>query len=937
MAKGTERKNYADTLNLPRTSFSMKANLKGLEPELVRSWQEAGIYKELRRLRAGCPPFILHDGPPYANEDIHLGTALNKTLKDIVVKHRSACGKDARYIPGWDCHGLPIEHQVARRQGKKDGEASPIEARRLCAAHAHKFVDLQRQRFMRLGVLGEWDKPYLTMDPSYEAAELGLFRELVEKGFVYRGLRPIHWCPSCRTALAEAEIEYGEHTSPSITVLFRVASGLPLDAGELPASLLVWTTTPWTLVANMAVALHPQKSYAAVRVDSMGEVLVMLEQLVSGTMETLGIAGYEVVGTCPGRKFEDVRCEHPFAGRESRVVLGEHVTSEEGTGCVHTAPGHGREDFEIGRQYGLPVLVPVDDRGRFTSEAGELAGEDVFAANEKVVSMLRDRGRLARADSITHSYPHCWRCRHPLVVRATKQWFVSIDKNGLRQKALEEIDRVQWVPDWGKGRISAMVASRPDWCLSRQRVWGVPVPVFYCESCEAELATSESIRAVEELVGREGSDGWFLRDASEILPAGTRCGKCGEGKFRKESDILDVWFDSGASHRAVIAREEGMSVPVDLYLEGSDQHRGWFQTSLLTAVAASGQAPYRTVLTHGFVVDGEGKKMSKKLGNVIWASEAMERYGADILRLWVASEDYRQDIRISDEILKRTVEIYRRMRNTSRFILGNICDFEPERDRVDDAGLLGVDRWARARLGSLVERAGAGYEAFDFHRVVRELHNFCTVDMGSFYLDVAKDRLYTLAPDSRERRSAQTVMLEIMETVVRVMAPILCFTAEEIWRQLPGGGGRLESVHLELWPEVRAAELEPECKAQWDEFFAIRTLVNKALEEARGEGVIGNSLGAAVELTVPDETRRRMLEAFAGELAGLLLVSRVTIQPAVAGEGSPGAACVRVSPASGSKCARCWRYEESVGESSDEPELCSRCVEVTGGGRGPRS
>ena len=932
---------YKKTLNLPQTDFPMKANLAKREPEILRRWEEMDLYGMLRRMSKGRPRYVLHDGPPYANGRIHIGHALNKILKDMISRSRQMIGYDSVYVPGWDCHGLPIEHQVERELGSRKLEMSQLELRRHCRAYAGKFVDIQRQEFKRLGVVGDWSRPYLTMSFDYEATiarELGKF---ITQGSVYKSKKPIHWCLSCRTALAEAEVEYEERRSPSVYVRFPLVSDL---TGKLPAlagrrlSVLIWTTTPWTIPANLAIALHPDILYAVVA--SGDEAWIMAEGLVEQVMAKVGLSPHEILACLPAQELEGLKCRHPFIERDSLLVLGSYVTMDTGTGCVHTAPGHGREDYETALAYGLEIYSPVDADGRFTKDVSFFAGQQVFAANPAITTKLAEVGSLVHHESINHSYPHCWRCKEPVIFRATEQWFIGMETKGLRQKALAAIkNEVEWIPNWGQERIFGMIANRPDWCISRQRAWGVPITVFYCDGCGEVLATPEVLNHVVARFEEEGADVWFSAEESALLPPGSACGKCGGIDFTKEMDILDVWFDSGVSQAAVLERREDLHWPADLYLEGSDQHRGWFHSSLLAAVGTRDHAPYRTVLTHGFVVDGFGRKMSKSVGNVIAPEEVIKKYGAEILRLWVAGEDYRDDIRISDEILQRLSEGYRRIRNTCRFLLGNLSGFDPEGDRVSEEAMESLDRWALHRLQGLVRRVRLAYQRFEFHKIYHAIHNFCVVDLSAFYLDVLKDRLYVSAAGSRKRRSAQTALFEITVSLLRLMAPILVFTAEEVWQHLPAFPGKAASVHLTPLPEPVAAYEDEALEEWWARVLEVRGEVNRALELARIDKVVGHSLDAQVSLSLPDQPR----DLLCGQeelLSQVFIVSKVSLtQPDDIKDGIKALAVpglvIQVRPAPGAKCARCWVHQESVGAHREHPEICSRCVEelgVTGSG-----
>lgn len=924
---------YKKTLNLPSTKFPMKANLARREPEQLRAWADEDLHAKIREASKGRKQFILHDGPPYANGHIHIGTALNKILKDFVVRSRQMAGFDAVYVPGWDCHGLPIEHNVDKELGAKKKDLTQADVRRLCRAYAEKFIDIQRQEFKRLGVMGQWDKPYLTMNYKYEAAIARECGKFALDGSLFRSKKPIYWCSTCRTALAEAEIEYEDETSPSIYVRFALKDDLgkiePALAGKRVA-VLIWTTTPWTIPANLAITLHPDFSYAAVDIGD-NQVLIVAAEMVETCMAALEISNYKEIATITAKALEKKRCRHPLYDRDSILILGDHVTLEAGTGCVHTAPGHGREDYEVGLTYGLETYSPVDDDGCFTAEVDFFQGQFVFAANKNITAKLAEVGALAGSETITHSYPHCWRCKKPVIFRATPQWFISMDDKGLRQKSLEAIDKVKWIPSWGRERIYGMIKNRPDWCVSRQRAWGVPITVFYCAKCEALFIDKDASEHVYKLFEEHGADVWFEKEARDLLPAGTLCKKCGHDDFVKETDILDVWFDSGVSHAAVLEARENLSWPADLYLEGSDQHRGWFHSSLLTAVGTRGQAPYRQVLTHGFVVDGNGRKMSKSIGNIMAPKEVVDKQGAEILRLWVSATDYRDDIRISEKILKQLTDAYRRIRNTCRFLLGNLSDFDPQKDAVDYADMLEIDRFALHRLQDLVGRSAKAYLDYEFHIVYHSLFNYCTLDLSAFYLDVLKDRLYTYLPDSPARRSAQTVLNIMLSTITRLMAPILPFTAEEIWRYLPQAADKPQSVHLAALPAVDEAVKDEALAQRWRQVLELRGEVTKALEQARNKKLIGHPLDAAVNITAPDDLYK-VLEPLSADLSSILIVSAATLSPTAAAgafksEEIEGLS-IDIAPAAGEKCARCWIYAPGVGESDAHPTICKRCQEV---------
>ena len=928
--------NYKKTLNLPKTDFPMKASLVQREPEQLKEWEQTDLYGQIRRDSKGKKPFILHDGPPYANGHIHMGTALNKVLKDIVVKSRQMMGFDAVYVPGWDCHGLPVEHNVEKELGDRKQQMSQADIRRQCRAYAEKFLDIQREEFKRLGVFGQWDDPYLTMNYRYEATIAGECGKFALSGNLFRSKKPIYWCCTCQTALAEAEIEYGDEASPSIFIKFPLIDDIsetyPALAGK-KVFVVIWTTTPWTIPANLAIALHPQFEYVAMEAGS-DEAFIMAGRLGPSCMESFGFPESKVLARVDAHDLEHKRCRHPLYDRDSLIILAEHVTLDAGTGCVHTAPGHGREDYEIGLQYDLDVYSPVDHQGKFTEEAGPFAGRFVFDANADINAALDEAGVLVAEEKITHSYPHCWRCKEPVIFRATPQWFISMDKTGLREQALKEIDRVEWIPKWGRERIYSMIENRPDWCVSRQRAWGVPIVMFSCRSCGEHFLTQEILDHICALFEQHGADVWFEREAGELLPEATACPACGAGEFDRETDILDVWFDSGVSHAAVLEQRENLTWPADLYLEGSDQHRGWFHSSLLTAVGTRGRAPYHGVLTHGYVVDADGKKMSKSLGNIVAPGEVIEKFGAEILRMWVSASDYRDDVRISDKFLKQLTDAYRRIRNTCRFMLGNLYDFDPAADAVAVGQMPAIDRFALHRLQELVAKCRKAYEDYEFHVIYHALHNYCALDLSAFYLDVLKDRLYTSPPKSEARRSAQTAMATIVDRVVRLMAPILSFTAEEIWKYMPDGGKRPVSVHAASLPEVDAALLNADLAESWNRMLKVRGEVTRAIEAARAEKKIGHSLDASVTIGADGDLYRE-LEPFAATLRSIFITSEATLVKHMgSGDGSaseeiPGLS-VAVAPAGGEKCQRCWVRETSVGEDSRHPGICSRCSSIIG-------
>ena len=925
---------YKKTLNLPVTKFPMKASLIKREPEQLKAWDEFDLYGKLRQASESRKPYILHDGPPYANGHIHIGTALNKILKDIIVKSRQMEGYDAVYIPGWDCHGLPIEHNVDKEIGPKKMEMSQSEFRGLCRAYAEKYIDIQREEFKRLGVLGDWYDPYLTMNNRYEAIIARECCKFALKGSIFRSKKPIHWCCSCQTALAEAEIEYGDEVSPSIFVKFLLkddlTSTIPALAGKT-VYVVIWTTTPWTLPANLAVALHPDFVYAVVDTKD-DEVLIMARELVEGCMHTFGVSEFEILAELNAETLENKRCRHPLYDRDSLIILGSHVTLEAGTGCVHTAPGHGREDYDVGLLYGLDVFSPVDNHGCFTQAIDFFDNQFVFDANANIITKLREERLLIAHEEIKHSYPHCWRCKKPVIFRATPQWFISMDDTGLRKNSLEEIDKVTWIPHWGRERIYGMIEKRPDWCISRQRTWGVPITIFYCEKCETLHMNQDIVDKMFGLFEAHGADVWFEKDADELLPKGSRCQNCGHTGFIKEDDILDVWFESGVSHAAVLEDRDNLTWPADLYLEGSDQHRGWFHSSLLAAVGTREQAPYKSVLTHGFVVDAGGRKMSKSLGNVIAPDEVIKKHGAEILRLWVSASDYRDDIRISENILKQLSDAYRRIRNTNRFMLGNLNDFDPVKDSVPYEALPEIDRFALHKLQELVERTRKAYDAFEFHTIYHALYNYCIVDLSAFYLDILKDRLYTSPAESVERRCAQTVMFILLDTMTRLMAPILSFTAEEIWQHMPYQEEKAESVHLTSLPDVHREWKDSDLAVKWGRILDVRGEVTKALEEARTAKRIGHSLDAAVTIYTNQEWFDA-LNPYKKELRTVFIVSEASLvhgeKPVEAFE-SPEieGLSILVEHAAAEKCERCWIHDPSVGNSSEHPTICTRCEDA---------
>ncbi|HZP36665.1 MAG TPA: isoleucine--tRNA ligase [Methylomirabilota bacterium] len=939
---------YKDTLNLPKTAFPMKANLPKMEPEWLERWEAMDIYGRIRQASAGRPLWILHDGPPYANGHIHMGTALNKILKDLVVKSRSMLGYDAVYVPGWDCHGLPIEHQVDVELGLDRAPVDvrqamdPLEKRRRCREYAAKFIDIQRAEFRRLGVFGDWKDPYRTMAPAYQATIAREFGRFVGRDLVHKGLKPVHWCMHCKTALAQAEVEYEDQTTPSVYVKFPLEAPAPALAavGGRPVSLVIWTTTPWTLPANLAIAVHREATYTAVDLD--GQALVVAQPLAEAFLRLPGVKGRGTLLplAVPGRALVGLTARHPWIDRDVPVLGEEFVAMDAGTGLVHIAPGHGEEDYEAGRRAGLKIYNPVDDDGRFVGEVAHFAGMTVWEANPRIIEHLRAIGALVAEVTLTHTYPHCWRCKNPTLFRATEQWFIALDRGGLRQKALEAIrNKVRWIPAWGEERIYNMVAHRPEWVISRQRVWGVPIVAFYCAGCDALLLDEALVEHVARIMrAGAGADEWYMRDAADLLPAGTRCPRCGGERFRKETDILDVWFDSGCSHAAVLEVRPELRWPADLYLEGSDQHRGWFQSSLLEACGTRDAPPYRAVLTHGFLVDGEGRKMSKSGGNNITPDELLPKYGAEVLRLWVASEDSSEDIRLSLEILNRLSDAYRRIRNTCRFLLGTLADFDPERDRRSYGEMDELDRWALLRLGDLIARGRKAYDEFQFHVAFHAIHNFCAVDLSALYLDTIKDRLYVRAADDPVRRASQTVCFEVLTALTRLMAPILTFTADEVWSYIPGRG-KPESVHLMLFPEERGEWTNERLAADWERLLEVRGEVSRALEVARQQGKIGKGVDAVVFVpNAPEEQWRPLLEAKGEALLTTLFNVSGTRLRAAAPAGAvrydsqdiPGLA-LEIAPAQAlgwKKCERCWTWSPRVGEDPAHPSLCERCTPV---------
>ena len=921
---------YKETLNLPETDFPMRANLVKREPEILAQWEKDNVYTSIREKLKGKPKFVFHDGPPYANGHIHMGHALNKILKDFIVRFMTMRGYDATFIPGWDCHGLPIEHQVTKEQREKKKTPSKSEIRKLCREYAGRFVDIQAQEFKRLGVFADWENPYLTMSYSYEAAIVEELGKFAINGSVFNGLKPVHWCTSCRTALAEAEVEYADHQSPTIYVKFPVKSGLNGQLGNIDptkVNFVIWTTTPWTLPANLAVCLHPEFQYSAVEIG--GEVYVVAEKLLSKLVSEWDIKKHKVLGSCLGKKLEEVICRHPFVDRDSRIVLGNHVTLEQGTGCVHTAPGHGQEDYVVGQKYNLETYNPVDDGGVFKSEVAEFGGLFVRKANPLIVEKLREDGYLIHDNKVNHSYPHCWRCHQPIIFRATSQWFISMDTNELRDQALHAIREIKWIPSWGEDRIFSMVENRPDWCISRQRAWGVPITLFNCVSCNEMLRSPEVFSHIVNLVKKHGADFWFEKDSLELLPEGTTC-PCGGKEFSKTNDILDVWFDSGVSHASVLEGDPNLDWPADLYLEGSDQHRGWFHSSLLESIGTRGKAPYKAALTHGYVVDGKGKKMSKSAGNVIAPQKIIDQYGAEILRLWVASENYREDIRVSQEILKRLTEAYRKIRNTFRYLLGNLYDFDLASDSVPAEDLLEIDKYILYRFKLLNEKIMKAFENYEFHVFYHSFYNFCVVDLSAFYLDILKDRLYTYPKKSKARRSGQTVLNELLTGMTRLMAPVLSFTAEEVWSYFSHSDGK--SVHMNSFTDSIDVSVDEGFICRWDMLTDLKSEVSKALELCRREKVIGHSLDAQVRLVLPSNVSS-VLGGECSDFKFIFIVSSVEVVKALDNEGKVYSSEkmkgleIGVSRMGGEKCERCWNYfKEDRSDKGEHSTICFRCI-----------
>ncbi len=923
---------YNQTLNLPKTDFPMRAGLPKREPEFLARWEANDQYKKLMEHNEGKPLFVLHDGPPYANGDIHIGHALNKTLKDFIVRYKNMTGFKSPYVPGWDTHGLPTELAARKKAGiSAESNISDLELRKICRDTALGFVDIQRESFKRLGVIGEWDNPYITLKKEFEEEQIKVFATMANKGYIYKGLKPVYWCPDCNTALAEAEIEYAEDPCHSIYVKFNVTD----DLGKLTAMgadlsktyFVIWTTTTWTLPANVAICVGPDFEYSLIK--SGDEYYVMATDLAASAMEAKGVTDYETIGVIKGSELEYMKTQHPFIDRTSLVIVGDHVTLESGTGCVHTAPGHGIEDFVVCKNYPeIPIIVPVDAKGRLTEEAGMFAGLTTEEANKPIALHLEKIGALFALKKIEHQYPHCWRCHKPVIFRATSQWFCSVDD--FKDEAIAAAEDVKWFPEWGKDRLQSMIKERADWCISRQRKWGVPIPVVYCQDCGKEIIDNDLMMKVSKIFGEEGSDAWFAHDAEYFLPDGFKCPHCGSNKgFDKEKDIMDVWFDSGSSHAAVCRKRGYLKVPADVYLEGADQYRGWFQSSLLTSVAGGNGAPYKQIITHGWTVDGEGKKMSKSLGNGIAPQEIIEKYGADILRLWVASADYHADIRISPEILKQISDNYRKLRNTARYCLSNLYDFDPDKDMVENDKLEELDKYALMKLDEVLKVSRDAFEVYDYHTAAHSLHTFCVVEMSNFYFDVLKDRLYTSAPESNTRRAAQTVLYKVLDALTLMLTPILAFTADEIWQSMPHDKSRnAESPLFNEIPQPDFIEADADFIAKWERIHSVRYDVQKALELARNEKIIGKPLEAKVELFADGELYD-FLKSVESDLPEIFITSSVTVSNGE-GEvkGDVDGLSVTVSKADGEKCERCWKFSDTVGQDAEHPTLCAHCAQV---------
>ena len=923
---------YNKTLNLPKTDFPMRASLPQREPEFLKKWNENDQYKKLMDYNEGKPLFVLHDGPPYANGDIHIGHALNKTLKDFIVRYKNMTGFKSPFVPGWDTHGLPTELAARKKAGiTAESNISDLELRKICRDTALGYVNLHRESFKRMGIIAEWDNPYITLKKEFEQEQIKVFANMASKGYIYKGLKPVYWCSDCNTALAEAEIEYAEDPCHSIYVKFKVTE----DFGKLTALgaeldktyFVIWTTTTWTLPANVAICVGPNYEYSLLKAN--GEYYVMATDLAPVAMADAGITDYETVGIIRGDELEYMKTAHPFIDRTSLVIVGDHVTLESGTGCVHTAPGHGVDDFIVCKKYPeIPIVVPVDNKGVLTEEAGQFAGLTTEEANKPIAEYLDKIGALFALKKIKHQYPHCWRCHKPVIFRATSQWFCSVDD--FKDAAVKAAEDVKWYPEWGKDRLQSMVLERADWCISRQRKWGVPIPVVYCKDCGKEIVDDGVMQKVSDIFGKEGSDAWYAHDAEYFLPEGFKCPHCGKSNgFEKESDIMDVWFDSGSSHAAVCRKRPYLKWPADVYLEGADQYRGWFQSSLLTSVAAGDGAPYKQIITHGWTVDGEGRKMSKSLGNGIAPQEIISKYGADILRLWVASADYHADIRISPEILKQISDNYRKLRNTARYCLGNLYDFDPDKDMVSNDELEELDKYALMKLDEVIAIARKGYDEYEYHTTAHALHNFCVVDMSNFYFDVLKDRLYTTAPDSKSRRAAQTVLYKVLDALTLILTPILAFTCDEIWTAMKHDKSRNpEGPLFNNIPTADYIETDEAFIAKWDRIHEIRTDVQKALELARNEKVIGKPLEAKVTLYADGELAD-FLKSELKSLPEIFITSAVEIADGE-GEfkGDVKGLSITVNKADGEKCERCWKFSDTVGQDSEHPTLCAHCAET---------
>ncbi len=927
-----EQTDYSATVHLPRTDFPMKAGLAEREPLQLKAWEEAGSHRGLRERRRGAPKWVLHDGPPFANGSIHMGHALNHALKDFCVRYKSMRGFDAPYVPGWDCHGMPIEYKVSR-EWPKGQEKTPAAVRERCRREAEKWIGLQKEQVRRLGLWGDWEHPYRTMDPAFEAAQLDAYFKLYQSGQIYRGLKPVHWCARDQTALAEAELEYAPHHSHAVFVKFALGDAAALEIGrDLPVFALIWTTTPWTLPANLGIAVNANFDYAAYAVD--GEAWILAEGLAPAFFAKLNRVGLPAaLWRGKGSRLEGLKARHPFLERDSPLLLAPYVTLDAGTGLVHTAPGHGADDYATGARYGLPVLAPVDAQGRFTAEAGlpSLTGKSVLedATNLEVVEILKGRGALAHHEKFEHSYPHCWRCKQPILFRATEQWFMSLERNGLRDKAMEEIGKVRWLNPWGAERLGNMVKDRADWCISRQRAWGVPIYMYYCKACRHPHFSAESHRALRRAVEAEGSGVWLER-AMDFLEKGAACEKCGGRDFEPEQDTLDGWFDSGSTHLAVLKAREDLAWPADLYLEGSDQYRGWFQSSLLVAVGTEGAAPYRAVLSHGWVLDEKGRAMHKSAGNVVDPQDVVSRYGADIVRLWAASENFTEDLGLGEDILRRVADSYRRLRNSFRWLLGNLDGFDPGARPPEPEKLFPLDRWLLGRLDRLVETCTAHMEAFEFHRFTAAYVQFCAVELSSLVFDVHKDTLYTLSRRDPRRLSALTALYQVLQTLVRLGAPVLAFTCEEVWSAMPQAWKEVPSVHQALWPEPGSRWRDPELEEDFGLLLdVVRPVVTKKLEEARAAKAVGHPYDAEVELSVHSKRLTRLLAKYEKELPGLFVVSKVELKPAAPQDGvalSPDEVAVKKSGQA--KCGRCWRRPGDVGSRQEHPALCGRCADA---------